>query len=97
VWRNAGADNPMEEPASAVGRVSRKPVGLQAQRLFGALDHGLGRGNFVVSAGRNFNRAMSSFSTTEAVAIANAYDFSDIRSLTEVAGGGSQSSARMMR
>ncbi len=38
-------------------------------------------------AAGNFNRAMTSFSTTEAMAIANAYDFSDIRSLTEVAGG----------
>jgi hypothetical protein len=38
-------------------------------------------------AAGNFNRAMTSFSSTEASAIANAYDFSDIRSLTEVAGG----------
>jgi O-methyltransferase domain/Dimerisation domain len=38
-------------------------------------------------AAGNFNRAMTSFSTTEASAIANAYDFSIIRSLTEVAGG----------
>jgi O-methyltransferase domain/Dimerisation domain len=35
----------------------------------------------------NFNRAMTSFSTTEALAIVNAYDFSETRSLTEVAGG----------
>jgi len=38
-------------------------------------------------AAENFNRAMTSFSTTEALAIANAYDFSAIRSLTEIAGG----------
>jgi len=38
-------------------------------------------------AAENFNRAMTSFSTTEALAIANAYDFSDVRSVAEVAGG----------
>ena len=35
----------------------------------------------------NFNRAMTSFSTVEAPAIAKAYDFSGIRSLTDIGGG----------
>lgn len=38
-------------------------------------------------AAGNFNRAMTSFSTTEAQAIANAYEFSTIRSVVEIAGG----------
>ena len=38
-------------------------------------------------ASGNFNRAMTSFSTAEASAIANAYDFSGINCLTEIAGG----------
>ena len=38
-------------------------------------------------AAEHFNRAMTSFSTTEALAIAKAYDFSDVRSVAEVAGG----------
>lgn len=38
-------------------------------------------------AGLNFNRAMTAFSTTEALPIASAYDFSRFGSLVEVAGG----------
>ncbi len=38
-------------------------------------------------AGLNFNRAMTSFSTTEVAAILQAYDFSAFGSLVEVAGG----------
>ena len=34
-----------------------------------------------------FNRAMTSFSTVEAPAIAEAYDFSRVRSLTDIGGG----------
>jgi hypothetical protein len=34
-----------------------------------------------------FNRAMTSFSTVEAPAIAAAYDFSRVRSLTDIGGG----------
>ena len=35
----------------------------------------------------NFNRAMTSFSTVEAPTIAKSYDFSGIRSLTDIGGG----------
>jgi hypothetical protein len=35
----------------------------------------------------NFNRAMTSFSTVETPTIAKAYDFSGIRSLTDIGGG----------
>lgn len=38
-------------------------------------------------AAENFNRGMTAFSTAEAPAIVDAYDFSGIRSLTDVAGG----------
>jgi hypothetical protein len=38
-------------------------------------------------AAGNFNRAMTSFSKTEASAVVNSYDLSNIQSLTEVAGG----------
>ncbi|MXO60002.1 hypothetical protein GRI89_10675 [Altererythrobacter salegens] len=37
--------------------------------------------------GLNFNRAMTSFSTTEVPAIVEAYDFAQFGSLVEVAGG----------
>jgi hypothetical protein len=33
--------------------IGGKPIRLQTQRFFGALDHGLGRGNFVIGAGRS--------------------------------------------
>src|SRR5580704_12509891 len=51
--RDTRADEPAEELARSVRRVGREPVGLQTQRLFGALDHGLGRSHFVVGAGRS--------------------------------------------
>src|SRR5580704_2731270 len=51
--RDTRADEPAEELARPVRRVGREPVGLQTQRLFGALDHGLGRSHFVVGAGRS--------------------------------------------
>jgi len=38
-------------------------------------------------SGENFNRAMTSFSTVEAPKIAEAYDFSGIRSVTDIGGG----------
>jgi hypothetical protein len=52
VRRDPGAANPMQEFAGAVCRIGRKPFGLQAQRLFGTLDHGFARGNFVVGTRR---------------------------------------------
>ena len=48
----ARADEPAEELACPVCRVGHQPFGLQTLRLFGALDHGFGRGHFVVAAGR---------------------------------------------
>src|SRR5947209_16646682 len=46
-----GADNPMEELASAVRRVGGEPVGLEPQSLLRPLDHRLCRSHLVVSAG----------------------------------------------
>src|SRR5207244_4367372 len=46
-----GADNPMEELASAVRRVGGEPVGLEPQSLLCPLDHRLCRSDLVVSAG----------------------------------------------
>jgi hypothetical protein len=45
-----GADNPMEELASAVRRVGGEPVGLEPQSLLRPLDHRLCRSD-LVSAG----------------------------------------------
>ena len=46
-----GADNPMEELASAVGRVGGEPFGLEPQALLRSLDHRLCRSDLVISAG----------------------------------------------
>jgi len=51
--RDACLDQPAEELAGAIGRVGQKPFGLQALRLLGTLDHGFGRGHFVVGTGRS--------------------------------------------
>jgi hypothetical protein len=48
---DSGADNPMEELASAVRRVGGEPVGLEPQSLLCPLDHRLCRSHLVVSAG----------------------------------------------
>jgi hypothetical protein len=50
--RDARVDEPTEEFAGAVRGIGRKPAGLQSQRLFGTLDHQLGRGHFVVGTRR---------------------------------------------
>ncbi len=44
-----GADNPMEELASAVRRVGGEPVGLEPQSLLCPLDHRLCRSDLVVA------------------------------------------------
>jgi len=46
-----GADNPMEELASAVRRIGGEPVGLEPQSLLRPMDHRLCRSDLVVSAG----------------------------------------------
>jgi hypothetical protein len=54
------------------------------------LTYGMGPFEYLKSdpeAGLNFNRAMTSFSTTEVAAILEAYDFSAFGSLVEIAGG----------
>jgi hypothetical protein len=52
VQRDAGADQPMEEPASAVRCVNGQPFGLEAQSLVRPLDHRLCRSDLVINTGR---------------------------------------------
>src|SRR5215831_9744902 len=52
VRRDGGADQPMEELASAVRCVSGEPFGLEPQSLVRPLDHHLCRSDLVISTGR---------------------------------------------
>ena len=58
---------------------------IATQRLYGVPMFEYYRNN--VEAGNNFNRAMTAFSSVDVPAVIEAYDFSGIGSLTDVAGG----------